>query len=76
LIVPVTSEIGIVSNSDVAHAHLECDGDVLAEIGPNTVVSVRRHPKTVRFARVSPLRFFERLEEKMRWGVSIKAATR
>lgn len=76
LIVPVTSEIGIVSNSDVAHAHLECDGDVLAEIGPNTVVSVRRHPKTVRFARLSPLRFFERLEEKMRWGVSIKAATR
>jgi NAD kinase len=55
---------------------LECDGDVLAEIGPNTVVSVRRHPKTVRFARLSPLRFFERLEEKMRWGVSIKAATR
>ncbi|MGB6987590.1 MAG: NAD(+)/NADH kinase [Candidatus Aquilonibacter sp.] len=76
LIVPVTSEIGIVSNSDVAHAHLECDGDVLAEVGPNTVVSVRRHPKTVRFARLSPLRFFERLEEKMRWGVSIKAATR
>ena len=76
LIVPTTSEIGIGCDSNVAHAHLECDGDVLAEIGPNTVVNVRRHPKTVRFARLSPLRFFERLEEKMRWGVSIKAATR
>ncbi len=76
LIVPATSEIGIGCDSNVAHAHLECDGDVLAEIGPNTVVSVRRNPRTVRFARLSPLRFFERLEEKMRWGVSIKAATR
>jgi NAD+ kinase len=76
LIVPASSEIGIGCDSDVAHAHLECDGDVLAEIGPNTVVNVRRNPKTVRFARLSALRFFERLEEKMRWGVSIKAATR
>jgi NAD+ kinase len=76
LIVPASSEIGINCDSNVAHAHLECDGDVLAEIGPNTVVNVRRNPKTVRFARLSPFRFFERLEEKMRWGVSIKAATR
>jgi NAD+ kinase len=76
LIVPASSEIGIGCDSDVAHAHLECDGDVLAEIGPNDVVRVRRHPKTVRFARLSPLRFFERLEEKMRWGVSIRATAR
>jgi len=76
LIVPANSEIGINCDSNVAHAHLECDGDRLAEIGPNTIVNVRRHSKTVRFARLSPLRFFERLEEKMRWGVSIKAVTR
>lgn len=76
LIVPTSSEIGVGCDSDVAHAHLECDGDVLAEIGPNTVVHVRRHPKSVAFARLSPLRFFERLEEKMRWGVSIRAVTR
>jgi len=76
LIVPASSEIGIDCSSDVAHAHLECDGDVLAEIGPNSLVSVRRHRNSVRFARVSPLRFFERLERKMRWGVSIKAVTR
>lgn len=76
LIVPAQSSIQIGCDSDVAHAHLECDGDVLAEIGPNTVVNIRRHPRAVRFARVSPLRFFERLEQKMRWGVSIRAVTR
>ncbi|MDE2482633.1 MAG: NAD(+)/NADH kinase [bacterium] len=76
LIVPAGSRIEIGCDSEVAHAHLECDGDVLAEIGPNSTVSVRRHPKRVRFARVSKLRFFERLEQKMRWGVSIKAAGR
>lgn len=76
LIVPASSEIGVGCDSEVARAHLECDGDVLAEIGPNTVVHVRRHPKCARFARLSPLRFFERLEEKMRWGVSIRAVTR
>jgi NAD+ kinase len=76
LIVPADSEIEITCDSEIAHAHLECDGDVLAELGPGTVVYVRRNPLTVRFARLSPLRFFERLEEKMRWGVSIRALSR
>lgn len=76
LIVPATSRIAITCDSEVAHAHLECDGDVLAHVGPEQTVLVRRHPKTPRFARLSPLRFFERLEEKMRWGVSIKAVPR
>lgn len=76
LIVPGSSSIEITCDSEIAHAHLECDGDVLAEIGPNTIVKVRKHPHTVRFARLSKLRFFERLEQKMRWGVSIKAAPR
>jgi NAD+ kinase len=76
LIVPASSRIEVMSDSEVAHAHLECDGDVLAEIGPDTSVAVRRYPKCVRFARLESLRFFERLEQKMRWGVSIKAARR
>lgn len=76
LIVPASSRISITCDSEVAHAHLECDGDVLAHIGPEQTVFVRRNPKTPRFARLSPLRFFERLEEKMRWGVSIKAGPR
>ncbi len=76
LIVPASSEIEISCDSEVAQAHLECDGDVLADIGPDTCVAVRRHPKKVRFARLSSLRFFERLKDKMRWGVSIKAPPR
>lgn len=76
LIVPASSRIEISCEREVAHAHLECDGDVLAEIGPDSSVSIRRHPKTVRFARLASLRFFERLEQKMRWGVSIKATSR
>jgi NAD+ kinase len=76
LIVPASSVIQVSCQSEVAHAHLECDGDVLAEIGPSTAVSVYRHPNSARFVRLSPLRFFERLEQKMRWGVSIRAVTR
>jgi NAD+ kinase len=76
LIVSANARIEVSCNSGVAHAHLECDGDVLAEIGPKESVSVRRHPKLVRFARLASLRFFERLEKKMRWGVSIKAMSR
>ncbi len=76
LIVPASSNIEISCDSEVAHAHLECDGDVLAEIGPDTAVAVKKHPKKVRFARLSPLRFFERLGEKMSWGVSIKGPQR
>ncbi len=76
LIVPGDSKIEISCDSEIAHAHLECDGDVLAEIGANTIVSVKRHAHQVKFVRLSPLRFFERLEEKMRWGVSIKGVAR
>ncbi|MBV8373504.1 MAG: NAD(+)/NADH kinase [Candidatus Eremiobacteraeota bacterium] len=76
LIVPTTSTIEISCDSEIAQAHLECDGDVLADVAPGTSVLVRRHPKHVRFARISPLHFFERLEKKMLWGVSIKGPRR
>jgi NAD+ kinase len=76
LIVSGSSRIEIGCDSEIAHAHLECDGDVLAHVGPNATVVVRKHPNIVRFARIAKLRFFERLEQKMRWGVSIKAAPR
>jgi NAD+ kinase len=72
LIVSTDSRIEIGCDSEIAQAHLECDGDVLADIAPGTSAVLRRHPKRVRFARTSPLRFFERLEAKMLWGVSIK----
>ena len=76
LIVPTESRIEITCDSDIAEAHLECDGDVLADVEPGSSVTIRRHPKRVRFARLSPLHFFERLEEKMLWGVSIKGPRR
>jgi NAD+ kinase len=76
LIVPTASRIEISCDSEIAQAHLECDGDVLADVAPGSSVVVRRHPKTVRFARINPLHFFERLEAKMLWGVSIKGPRR
>jgi NAD+ kinase len=72
LIVPTRSRIEITCDSQTAQAHLECDGDVLAEIAPGSSVAIRKHPKQVRFARTAPLHFLERLEAKMLWGVSIK----
>ncbi len=72
LIVPTRSRIEIVSDSQSAQAHLECDGDVLSQIAPDSSVVIRCHPKRVYFARTAPLHFLDRLEEKMLWGVSIK----
>ncbi len=72
LIVPSTSRIEITSDLESAQAHLECDGDVLCEVAPNSCVAIRLHPKRVHFARTAPLHFLERLEAKMLWGVSIK----
>ncbi|HET6276946.1 MAG TPA: NAD(+)/NADH kinase [Candidatus Cybelea sp.] len=72
LIVPMESRIEITSDLEAAHAHLECDGDVLSEVAPSSSVVIRCHPKRVRFARTAPLHFLERLEAKMLWGVSIK----
>lgn len=72
LIVPQSSRIEITSDLESAQAHLECDGDVLCEVAPNSCVGIRLHPKRVYFARTAPLHFLERLEAKMLWGVSIK----
>jgi NAD+ kinase len=72
LIVPTHSKIEITSDVESAQAHLECDGEVLSGVEPNSSVFVRLHPKRVRFARTAPLNFLERLEAKMLWGVSFK----
>ena len=75
LIVPTSSRITVSCDSEIVHAHLECDGDAVSELAPGASVHIGRHPFPVRFARTSRLRFFERLEEKMLWGVSIKERT-
>lgn len=72
LIVSANSRIVITCDSELVHANLECDGDVVSDLAPGASVVIDRHPRAVRFARLGPLRFFERLEDKMRWGVSIK----
>ncbi len=72
LIVPASSRIRISCDSEIVRAQLECDGDAVSEVAPGASVVVERHPRMVRFARTTRLRFFERLEDKMRWGVSIK----
>jgi NAD+ kinase len=72
LIVPTRSRIEITSDLESAQAHLECDGDVLTDVAPDSSVVIRCHPKRVHFARTTPLHFLERLEAKMLWGVSIK----
>ncbi len=76
IIAPASSRIEVGCDVEPAHAQLECDGRVVAEIDAGASVVIHRHPKAVRFARVEPLRFFERLGKKLQWGVSIKERPR
>lgn len=76
LIVPADSRITITCDSEIVFANLECDGEVMSEVAPGASVSIVQHPRKVRFARTAALQFFSRLEEKMRWGVSIKEKLR
>ncbi len=76
IIVPASSRIEAGCDVEPANAHIECDGELVAEIEPGESVIVQRHPKRVRFARTSVLHFFERLETKLKWGVSIKGLPR
>lgn len=72
IIVPATSRVEIGCDSEIIRANLECDGDVVSDVAPGSSVVIERYPRMVRFARLERLRFFERLEDKLRWGVSIK----
>jgi NAD+ kinase len=72
IIVPSSSRIMVSCDTELQHANLECDGDVVSDLAAGDSVVIERYPRMVRFARIERLRFFERLEEKLRWGVSIK----
>lgn len=76
LIVPANSSVTITCDSELVHANLECDGEVMSDLVPGASVVIERHPRAVRFARIKRMRFFERLEEKLQWGVSIKERRR
>jgi NAD+ kinase len=72
IIVPASSRVVIGCDSEIIHANLECDGEIVTDLDPGASVVIVRYPRPVRFARIARLRFFERLEEKLQWGVSIK----
>lgn len=76
LIVPTDERIVVSCDDEMVTANLECDGEIVSDLAPGDSVEIVRHPRKVRFARTAPLRFFERLEQKMRWGVSIKEGFR
>lgn len=72
LIVPTSSTIGVRCDSEIAHANLEVDGTIVADLAPGDSILVVKAPRPVKFARASRPAFFARLEEKLQWGVPIK----
>jgi NAD+ kinase len=72
LIVPTSSTIGIRCDSEIAHANLEVDGMIVADLVQGDEVTVVKAPRPVKFARTRRRAFFARLEEKLQWGVPIK----
>ncbi|MBV8602280.1 MAG: NAD(+)/NADH kinase [Candidatus Eremiobacteraeota bacterium] len=76
LIVPTNSTIRITVDIESVSANLEADGEKVTNLSPGETVIIRRAPKPVRFARGAPLHFFSRLEQKLRWGVSIRGTSR
>jgi NAD+ kinase len=72
LVVPDSSTVELVCDSESDSATLEADGRVVAELAPGERVVVTRYPHHVRFARHAPLNFFRLLEEKLRWNAPIK----
>lgn len=72
LIVPISSVIDVTVDSEIAHANLEVDGTIAADLAPGDRVTIIRAPRRVKFARVLDKAFFTRLEEKLQWGVPIK----
>jgi len=76
LIVPTHSTIEICVDSESIHANLEADGEMVANLSPRDRVIIRRAAKPFRFAHRGQLRYFSRLEQKLRWGVSIRGTSR
>jgi len=76
LIVPTTSTIEISVGLENLHANLEADGEKVADLAPGARVIIRRAGKPMRFAHDGPLRYFSRLEQKLRWGVPIRRTSR
>lgn len=76
LIVPTSATIEISVDSESMRANLDADGEIVATLSPRDCVRVRKADKMIRFARREPLHYFSRLEQKLRWGVSIRGTSR
>ncbi len=74
LIVPTSSTIQISCDSEIVHANLETDGTFVSDLSSGDLVTVVRAPRPVKFARTGDHAFFDRLEDKLQWGVPIKHA--
>lgn len=73
LVVPSDATIEITCDGELTGANLETDGIVAADLRAGDRVLIRRAAIPVRFARVRSGAFFERLEQKLQWGVPIKS---
>jgi len=76
LIVPTSATIDIRLDSENVRANLDVDGEIVGTLSPGDRVSICKAAKPMRFARRAPLRYFSRLEQKLRWGVSIRGTSR
>jgi len=76
LIVPTSATIEICVDSESIRANLDADGEIVATLSPHDRVCVRKAEKMIRFARREPLHYFSRLEQKLRWGVSMRGTSR
>jgi len=74
LIVPTSSTIQISCDSEIVHANLETDGTFVSDLSSGALVTIVRAPRPVKFARTGDHAFFDRLEDKLQWGVPIKRA--
>ena len=72
LLVKTDATIEITCDGELSRANLETDGIVAADLRAGDRVVVQRAAEPVRFARVRRREFFERLEDKLQWGVPIK----
>lgn len=67
LILPLTSTIRVRAVSPKLSTILSADGDVIAELSGDDVVTIRRSRRTVRLMQLANGSFFEALRQKLNW---------
>ena len=67
VIVPLTGTIRIKPVSKTATTILSADGEIVSNLSPGDVVTVRRSQHSVRFMHLAGSSFFEALRRKLHW---------